>query len=137
MIVCDTGPLVAAADRDDAHHDTVVAALEGLREPLVVPAPVVVEVCWLLERNLGATAEAAFLSAGAQGELAIEDLAPADYERMASLVETYADLPLGMVDAAVVAIAERLGITKLLTINRRDFAVVRPSHVDAFELLPA
>ena len=137
MIVCDTGPLVAAADRDDAHHDTVAATLEGLREPLVVPAPVVVEVCWLLERNLGAAAEAAFLSAGAQGELAIEDLIPADYERMAVLVETYADLPLGMVDASVVAVAERLGITRLLTINRRDFAVVRPAHVDAFELLPA
>jgi predicted nucleic acid-binding protein len=60
-----------------------------------------------------------------------------DYERMAFLVETYADLPLGMVDASVVAVAERLNIAKFLTINRRDFAVVRPSHVDAFELLPA
>lgn len=51
MIVCDTGPLIAAADSDDAHHEVVAATLEGINEPLVVPAPVVIEVCWLLERN--------------------------------------------------------------------------------------
>ena len=137
MIVCDTGPLVAAADRDDAHHEAITLTLDELREPLVVPAPVVVEVCWLLERNLGAAAESAFLAASAAGELAIEEPTPADYDRMASLVETYADLPLGMVDASVVAVAERLSITRILTINRRDFSVVRPTHVAAFELLPA
>jgi predicted nucleic acid-binding protein len=50
-----------------------------------------------------------------------------------SLLVTYADLHLGFVDASVVALAERLEITQIATLNHRDF---RPHHVDAFELLP-
>jgi len=55
---------------------------------------------------------------------------------MADLVVQYADLPLGSVDASVVAVAERLGVTMVMTIDRRHFTVVRPRHVDAFTLLP-
>jgi len=51
---------------------------------------------------------------------------------MAELVETYLDLPLGMVDAAVIAIAERLRLTEIATLDRRHFAVGRPSHTPAF-----
>jgi uncharacterized protein len=61
---------------------------------------------------------------------------PDDYRRMATLVEQYDDLPLGGVDAAVVAIAERLGVTKIATVDRRDFSLVRPSHVNFFTLVP-
>lgn len=68
--------------------------------------------------------------------MSIERLEPGDLVRMAELVETYADLPLGAVDASVVAVAERLGSTILFTIDRRDFAVVRPRHVGVFTLLP-
>ena len=56
---------------------------------------------------------------------------------MADLTERYADLGLGGTDTSVVAIAERLGIVKIATLDRRHFSVVRPSHVDAFTLLPA
>jgi uncharacterized protein len=55
---------------------------------------------------------------------------------MADLVETYADLPLGTVDACVIAVAEHLGTSTIETLDRRHFTVVRPSHVDAFELVP-
>jgi predicted nucleic acid-binding protein len=55
---------------------------------------------------------------------------------MAALVRRYADLPLGAVDASVVAVAERLKITQVATLDRRHFTVVRPEHVPAFELLP-
>lgn len=48
----------------------------------------------------------------------------------------YADLPLGSVDASVVAVVGRLGVTTVMTIDRRHFTVVRPRHVDAFTLLP-
>ncbi len=56
--------------------------------------------------------------------------------RIAELVSVYRDLPLGTVDASVVAAAERLGVTEIATLDRRHFGVVRPAHVDAFELLP-
>ncbi|MFC6074290.1 hypothetical protein [Microbispora bryophytorum] len=55
---------------------------------------------------------------------------------MSTLVETYASLPLGAVDASVVAVAERLGITEVATLDRRHFTVVRPQHTGAFMLLP-
>jgi uncharacterized protein len=96
-----------------------------------------VEACWLLERALGPRTEEAFLRSIGKGELAIEVLRPEDYSRAAELVERYADLRLGMVDASVVAVAERLGITTVATVNRIDFVVVRPRHVAAFELVPS
>lgn len=63
------------------------------------------------------------------------DLRPEDWTRASDLVRTYADLPLGALDASVVAIAERLGATKIATLDLRHFSVVRPSHVRSFELL--
>lgn len=55
---------------------------------------------------------------------------------MAELVERYADLHLGTTDASIIALAERLGVTEIATIDRRHFTAVRPRHVDAFTLLP-
>jgi uncharacterized protein len=60
----------------------------------------------------------------------------ADWQRIQDLVSTYADLRLGGTDASVVALAERHGAVKIATLNRRHFAVVRPRHAEAFELLP-
>ena len=80
-------------------------------------------------------AEARFLRA-LSGELQRVDLADEDWARAVELIERYADLGLGLVDASVVAVAERLGVTDIATLDRRDFAVVRPRHVVAFTLLP-
>jgi uncharacterized protein len=137
VIVADTGPLVAAADRRDAHHSACAEVLAAVDEPLIVPAPVVIEVCWLLARAGGAAVEAAFLQAIHRGEVTVEPLASSDYKRIAELVEAYGDLPLGMVDASVVAVAERLDVRTVMTLNRRDFTVVRPRHVVSFNLIPA
>lgn len=137
MIVVDTGPLVAISDEDDASHATCLEALAGVSPPLVVPAPVLVEVCYLLERNLGPPAEAAFLRSFADGSYQLEATTPGDLARMAELVDTYHDLPLGSVDASVVAIAERLGVATIATLDRRHFSVVRPRHLDSFSLIPA
>jgi uncharacterized protein len=63
-------------------------------------------------------------------------LEPDDWRRAAELVTRYADMPLGAVDASVVAVAERLGLAEIATIDRRHFSVVRPRHIDAFTLLP-
>lgn len=137
MIVVDTGVLLAVADGSDADHDRCDDLL-GSYHPaeLIVPATVVVECSWLIEDRLGPGAEVAFLRSLNQGELTRVDLTEADWQRAAELVETYADLGLGLVDASIVAVAERLGVTTLATLNRRDFTVVRPRHADAFQLLP-
>jgi predicted nucleic acid-binding protein len=72
----------------------------------------------------------------AAGELILEPVEPGDMLRIAELVATYRDLPLGTVDASVVAAAERLGARAIATLDRRHFGVVRPAHVESFELLP-
>lgn len=136
MIVVDTGVLLGAADGDDADHDRCAGLLRSERGQLVVPAPVVPETAWQIETNLGSAAEAAFLRLITDEELNVVDLNLADYGRCVELIETYSDLRLGFVDASVVTIAERLGIPEIATLNHRDFTVVRPHHVDAFQLLP-
>lgn len=139
MILCDTGPLVAAALSNDKDHDACVdlfTSAHEARTELLIPAPVVAEVGYLLGREAGPRIESLFLHSLAEGDFSVVELMTTDYARMADLVVTYGDLPLGTTDAAVVAIAERLKLTDVATLDRRHFTVVRPSHVDAFTLLP-
>ncbi|MGH9083518.1 MAG: PIN domain-containing protein, partial [Acidimicrobiales bacterium] len=105
-------------------------------DELIVPASVVVEACWLLARFVSVDSEAHLLESVAAGKLAVEPLVAVDYDRAAALVRTCADLGLGVVDATVVAVAERLRVTELATLDHRDFSVVRPAHTAAFTLLP-
>jgi predicted nucleic acid-binding protein len=136
VILVDTGPLVAIADAGDRDHERCLTALGRVGSPRLVPATVLAEVCYLLERELGSGAEAAFLRSFHDEAFTLIDLTPSDLGRMAGLVETYADLPLGGVDASLVALAERLTITDIATLDRRHFTIVRPLHVEAFTLLP-
>jgi predicted nucleic acid-binding protein len=139
VILVDTGPLVAAALSGDVNHvrcTQLFTALHLNREALLVPALVVTEVCYLLEREAGPRVEAGFLESVAEGDFTVVDLEPADYARAAELVVRYADLPLGAVDASVVAIAERLGVAEVATLDRRHFTVVRPRGIGSLVLLP-
>lgn len=130
----DTGPLVAAIDRSDKHHARCAAFLESLDGPRLVPTTVIVEVCWLLEER--PDIEAAFLESVVSGEFKHVAVTAADLTRTAELVRTYADLPLGAVDASVVAVAERLKLSDVASLDHRHFTVVRPRHVTALNLLP-
>ena len=139
MILCDSGPLFAAADLKDADHHACVELFTGLRlarRRLLVPATVVAEVGYMLQTKVGSFAEAAFLQAIGDGDLEFVDLKAEDGSRMAELVNQYDDLPLGTTDASVIALAERLGIREVATLDRRHFTVVRPRHVEALSLLP-
>lgn len=91
------------------------------------------EVAYLLAAGARTKVEAAFLRSLVAGQLSIEHVGGADLERAAELVASYADLGLGGVDAVVVAIAERLGASKIATLDRRHFTVVRPAYVPSFE----
>lgn len=138
MIVVDTGPLVAAVLYEDDDHRACVdlfssAHLAG--EQLVVPSFVVPEVCYLIQREAGAKVEAAFVRSLAAGDFAVADCELV-LERIAELMEKYADLPLGVADASVVAVAEEFGVREVATLDRRHFNVVRPRHTNAFTLLP-
>jgi predicted nucleic acid-binding protein len=94
------------------------------------------EICCLLQTRIGAAAEERFLRAVAEGEFRIEFLDQLDVERAVELVAVYTDMPLGFVDASVMALAERNGTREILTTDRRHFSVVRPRHARRFTLLP-
>ena len=135
MLVVDTSVLLAAADNADPDHEPCTKAIEGA-SPLVTTALVIAETAYLIGRQRGSAAEAAFFRAVAAGELQVEVITPADAQRIAELIETYADLSLGGTDASLIVVAERLKAPTIATLDRRHFAVVRPSHTAAFELIP-
>lgn len=136
MLVVDTGVLVATADTADPDHEPCRSLLEETEGPLVTTAMVIAEAAYLIGRRLGAAAEAKLYDSILDGELHIEALTEPDWSRIRELVTTYADLGLGGTDAGVIAVAERLSVSRVATLDHRHFRVVRPNHVDAFELLP-
>lgn len=101
-----------------------------------MPTLVITEVVYLISTRLGTDAEVRFLGDLAGGSFRVEPTIAGDWLRIAELVSQYRDLPLGTVDASVVAAAERLQIAEVATIDRRHFSVVRPAHVDTFALHP-
>ena len=102
----------------------------------MLPVLVVTEVSYLLGTRIGWETEVRFLGDLAAGELLPEPVDAGDWVRIAELVAAYRDLPLGTVDASVVAVAERHRASHIATLDHRHFAVVRPNHIDAFDLLP-
>lgn len=135
MLLVDTNVLLAAADTSTAEHQRCAALLDE-RTDLAITTPVAAECSWMIESRLGPQAEAAFVTSIATGELAVIELTAADWARCAALIDGYADLRVGLVDASIIAVAERLDVTTIATMNHRDFAVVRPVHCPAFELIP-
>ena len=137
MLVCDTGPLLALLDADDRYHDQCVTMVDRVDEDLVVPAPVLVELDYWVRKTLGLEAWHVFVDDVRRGAYRVLDLDAEDLGRAAELGSQYADLRLGYVDAAVIAILERTGETKVATLDRRHFSVVRPRHCESLDLLPS
>lgn len=135
-MLVDAGPLYAYVDADDAHHAAWLELLTTHPGPLIVPTLVVTEVTYLLGSRLGYEPEVRFLGDLASGAFHVEPVAPMDWLRIAELVAKYRDLPLGTVDASVVAAAERLDLREIATLDHRHFTVVRPHHVEVFTLVP-
>jgi uncharacterized protein len=133
-VLVDTGPIVALLDRSDSEHRPVATALAGLRDPLVTVWPVVVEAMYLLAFSWQAQkALWEILETGAIGLLPLDG---GDVPRMKQLMEKYHDRPMDMADAALVCVAEREGIRRVLTLDRTDFTVYRLARKGRFTLLP-
>ena len=123
MILVDAGPLVALVDADDQYHKKCVAALKGLREPLVTAWPPVTKAMYLLGDL--PRAQEALWEMLARGVLQLLPLDLTDAPRMRELMSKYADRPMDLADAALVRVAEREGIRKIFTVDRKDFGVYR------------
>jgi uncharacterized protein len=132
----DTSFLFALTDQSDRNHSRVLTIAQSLNEPLVLPAVVLPEICYLIASRLGHWAMRQFLVKLIANNVQLESLTPEDLRRVSEILEQYADSQLDFTDAAIVAIAERSHITRILTLDRRDFTLIRPKHCDYFEILP-
>lgn len=136
MILLDTGPIVALFDPADDSHRSCVEVLKTIVEPLGTTIPVLTEAFHLLSPgSLGAANLIHFI---ADGGLALWFLDPQTMQRSFELMQQYADHPMDLADASLVAMAEAENLHKVFTIDRRDFAayrIKRGHRLRAFELL--
>ncbi len=133
-ILLDTGIVYAYYDRTDAWHARARALIESEQRGLVLPAPVIPEVDWLLGQRLGARSRQVFYQGIAEGAYLVADLPRSAYERVAELNRRFADLDLGFVDGAVIALAESLGLSRIATSDRRHLDPVAKAL--SLQLLP-
>ena len=124
MIVADTGAVVALVDADDRHHEALQELFAADPSQWVIPWAALPEIDYLLATHVGAKAQDAFLADLAQGAFAVEWGRPEDLERASALHAKYRALRLGLVDGAVIAVAERLRAKAIATLDVRHFGAV-------------
>lgn len=132
----DSGFLYALVDETDSHSRTVRNSLQEVYEEVILPVPAVTETAHFVLKNLGVAALANFLEGLPEMNVIFETPLAEDYKRAAEILRKYNDANIDFVDAVIVAIAERLNVTKILTVDRRHFGAFRPRHCATFEILP-
>lgn len=135
-LVLDTSALLAALDAADPDHGPCARLIADSREDLIVPALVLSELDYWCHERLTPDVWLAFLEDVLGGAYDVASPTHDDLERCHTLQSTYADLKVGVVDASVLAVVERLGEPKLATLDHRHFSTMRPRHIDALDLLP-
>jgi predicted nucleic acid-binding protein len=136
-LVVDAAPLVALGDRSDPRHAAVRAILESEPGDLVIPAPITAEADYLLRRRGGRAAARAFLHDLASAVFLVESLTVEEHGLALELDERYPKLDPGLADLSIVILAHRIGTSRLLTFDERDFRTLRPIVGGTFQLLPA
>jgi predicted nucleic acid-binding protein len=135
-ILLDSSAIIAAADRADLNHEAALAWFQRADEPLLLGALSLGDLDALLQRELGAAAALALVRTITSGAIRLVAPTEADMTRAAELLETAAEHRPRLTDALMVAAAERLGVHRIATFDRRPIAVFRPRHVRAFDLEP-
>lgn len=131
----DTGFMFAVLDKNDIAHDSCSIVFK--REPnMLLPEAVLPELAYLIILSLGYQTLTTFLDYIVAGNLPLISTIPQDLERASEILKKYADSKIDYVDCMIMAIAERLNVKRILTVDRRDFSLFRPKHCDAFEIVP-
>ena len=128
-IVVDAGPLIALFDRDDRHHRRAVEFVRDRRARLITNLPVLTEATFLLRFSVEAQRD---LLWWAHKSLEIDQGTSADLPRIITLLEKYRDMPADFADASLVALAERLNVSRIASVDS-DFTIYRLSDKRRFE----
>jgi predicted nucleic acid-binding protein len=124
MIVADTGAVLALLDKDDRHHAAMRRAYETKPGDWILPWAILPEVDYLLASQIGERSQEAFLTDLAEGAFTVEYGRHDDLERACEISRTYRALRLGLVDAVVIAVAERVRAKAIATLDLRHFGAV-------------
>ncbi len=132
----DTGFLLAVLDADDDLHSVCTQVLETELAP-VLPDVVLPELAYMVLRELGYSVLVDFLQSVVSGELKLEKFTQLDLKRTTEILEQYADSRIDFVDCAIAAMAERMNVQRILTVDQRHFQLLRPKHCKFFVILPS
>ncbi|MEP6988304.1 MAG: PIN domain-containing protein [Chloroflexota bacterium] len=135
QILADSSFLIALYNKDDPLHKRATSGID-FDIDILVPQVTLVEVTYLLAERAGVPTSILFLSKIIESQIPLLPLESVDLIRARDIMATYADNRFDFVDCCIMALAERLNITKIYTFDRRDFRVFRPTHCDYLELLP-
>ena len=133
-VIADTGAIIALLDEDDKHHAAVVEVAQSF--DLLIPVTVLPEVDYLVTKYLGEAVVRSFLEAMTEGSFIYLPIEIDEIRRTTEIMARYADIPIGFVDASLVALTESHNIHRILTLDRRHFNIIRPEGFDYLELLP-
>jgi len=134
-VVADTSFVVALLNRSDARHSDAIPVYTQ-QPSILLPQTVLAEVAYLVGRDAGIQTVVAFLRGLSASRFRLIALTEIDVDCVAEILQAYSDSRIDFVDASVMAVAERYGSTKILTLDQRDFRLFKPRHCDGFEILP-
>jgi uncharacterized protein len=137
VILLDTSGLLSAIDSAQPEHARAAATLRESPGPFVLSPFVLAELDYLIGRRVGAGAQRALLRDVAAGAYRLEPFADSDVDRASVIIQTYADLHVGLADASIVVLAERLDVLDVLTLDERHFRTLVGPRNQPFRLLPA
>ncbi|MBZ0321382.1 MAG: PIN domain-containing protein [Anaerolineae bacterium] len=135
-ILLDTSFVYALYDHKDPYHNKAREFTRANRLPFLLPDVVLVEASFFAARSGGTLGQVRFLDGLWAAAIPFEPIHRDDLPRIRTIMHTYADSKLDMTDCCIMALAERLNISRVATFDRRDFAIFRPTHCPALELLP-
>lgn len=134
--IVDASFLIAIAHPREPAYQACLAVAGQMRRPLLIPTAVLPEVTHILNRRYGHFAMRRFVARMQNPIYALESVPNIDLARIVELLEQYSDARIDFADCSIVALAERLGIDTILTLDRRDFTIIRPKHIPHFTVLP-
>ena len=135
-LIIDSSFLVALYDGSEVHHRKAYDFAANRTEAMLVPDLVLPEVSFLLRRNLGYANSLNFFDFFKHNSVRLVPVIMQDLARVYEIGQDYADARFDLVDCCIMAMAERLNVTRIATLDRRDFSIFRPGHCDFLELLP-
>jgi uncharacterized protein len=133
-LLADTSGIIALLDRDDQFHTAAVKAIRG--QNILIPTTILPEVDYLTTKYLGEPAARAFLNDLATGHYQYLQVELQDIEQALQVMAQYQGVPLGLVDSSIIALADRYQISRILTLDRRHFSLIKPQRLEYLELLP-